>query len=71
MRAKYSSETVLSRWNRIAPPLLCMIFAALSVWSLAHGEYSTAGLQLAFTVFWLLAAVWDKLPAVPGRRHDS
>jgi hypothetical protein len=60
---------VLSRWNRIAPPLLCVIFAALSVWSFADGEYSPAGLQLAFAVFWLLAPVWDKLPAVPGRRH--
>jgi len=62
---------MLSRWNRIAPPLLCAIFAALSVWSLADGEYSTAGLQFAFAVFWLLVAIRDKLPAVPGRRQDS
>jgi hypothetical protein len=46
---------VLSRWNRIAPPLLCVIFAALSIWSLTAGDYSTAGLQLAFSAFWLLA----------------
>lgn len=58
---------MLSRWNRIAPPLLCVIFAALSIWSLAEGDYFTAGLQLAFAVFWLLAAVWNKLPAVVGR----
>jgi hypothetical protein len=62
---------VLSRWNRIAPPLLCVIFAAVSVWSLAAGEYSTAGLQLAFAVFWLLAAVWNGWPAVMGRRHGD
>lgn len=61
---------VLSRWNRIAPPLLCVIFAALSLWSLADGDYSTAGLQLAFAIFWLLAAR-NKLPAVTGHRHDS
>jgi hypothetical protein len=62
---------VLFRWNRIAPPVLCVIFAALSAWSLANGKYSTAGPQLAFAVFWLLAAIWDKLPAVPGRRYDG
>jgi hypothetical protein len=60
---------VLDRWNRIAPPLLCVIFAALSAWSFAEGEYTTAWLQLAFAVFWLLAATWKKLPAIPGRRH--
>jgi hypothetical protein len=48
-----------------------VVFAALSAWSLADGDYSTAGLQLAFTIFWLLAALRDKLPAVPGRRHNS
>jgi hypothetical protein len=48
-----------------------MIFAALSVWSLADGEYSTAGLQLAFSAFWLLATFWDRRPAVVGRRHDG
>jgi hypothetical protein len=53
------------------PRLLCVISTALSVWSFADGEYSTAGLQLAFAVFWPLAASWDKLPAVPGRWHDG
>jgi hypothetical protein len=62
---------MISRWNRIAPVFLCVVFAALSAWSLADGDYSTAGLQLAFTIFWLLAALRDKLSAVPGRRHDS
>jgi hypothetical protein len=62
---------MLSRWNRIAPPLLCVIFAALSIWSLAEGDYSTAGLQLAFAVFWLFAAAWDEPPAVMGRGHGS
>jgi hypothetical protein len=62
---------VISRWNRIAPFVLCVVFAALSVWSLADGDYATAGLQLAFTVFWLLAALWDRRPAVLGRRHGG
>ena len=62
---------MISRWNRLAPAILCVVFAALSVWSLADGDYSTAGLQLAFTVFWLLAAVWNEWPAAAGRRHDD
>jgi hypothetical protein len=57
LRAKYSSETVLSRWDRIASRLLCVIFAALSVWSFADGEHSTAGLQLAFAVFWAAGGI--------------
>jgi hypothetical protein len=71
LRAKYSSETVLSHWNRIAPRLLCVIFVALSVWSFADDEYSTAGLQFAFSVFWLLVATRDERPTVPSRRQDS
>jgi len=62
---------MISRWNRIAPLILCIVFAALSAWSFADGDYSTAGLQLAFTLFWLLAAVRNGLPAVVGRRHED
>jgi hypothetical protein len=62
---------VLSRWNRIAPPLLCVIFAALSIWSLAEGDYSTGGLPLAFSAFWLLATFWNRRPTVVGRRQDG
>jgi hypothetical protein len=64
-------ESVLSCWNRIVPPLLCLIFAALSMWSLAGRDYSTGGLQLAFSAFWLLATFWNTRPAVVGRRHDG
>jgi hypothetical protein len=48
-----------------------VIFVALSVWSLADGEYSTAGLQFAFSVFWLLVDTRDERPTVPSRRQDS
>jgi hypothetical protein len=60
---------MISRWNRIVPVVLCVVFAALSVWSLANSDYSTAVLQLAFTVFWLLVAAWDRWPAIVGRRR--
>jgi len=62
---------VLSRWNRIAPPLLCVIFAALSIWSLTADDYSTAGLQIAFSAFWLLATFRSRRTAAVGRQHGA
>lgn len=53
-------RTVLDRWNRISPVILCVVFSALAVWSIIDGEYDTGALQFAFAAFWLLAAtgVW-------------
>jgi hypothetical protein len=62
---------MLSRWNRIAPPLLFVAFAALSIWSLTAGDYSTAGLQLAFSAFWLFATFRSRRLAIVDRQHDS
>jgi hypothetical protein len=62
---------MISRWNRIAPVILCIVFAALSAWSFADGDYSTAGLQLAFGAFWLLAIFWNRRPAVVARRRNG
>jgi hypothetical protein len=62
---------VISRWTRIAPFILCVAFAALGIWSLAVGEYATGALQLAFSAFWLLMAIWDRRPALLGGRRDG
>lgn len=62
---------MLSRWIRIAPPLLCVVFAALCIWSLTAGEYSAALLQLVFTAFWLLATFRSRQAATEGRRHGT
>ena len=62
---------MISRWNRIAPIILCLVFAALSVWSFADGDYSAAGLQLAFSAFWLLATFRSRRTAAVGRRPGA
>jgi hypothetical protein len=64
----YPSGTVLERWNRIFPPILCAAFAVLGVWSLVVGDYGTGALQFAFSAFWLLMAVWNRRRAAPGGR---
>jgi hypothetical protein len=62
---------VLQRWNRNIPPVLGVVFAALSVWSLVDGDYGEGALQLAFSAFWLVMAFWGRRRAVLGGRRTE
>jgi hypothetical protein len=55
---------------RITKFVLCVAFAALSVWSFADGESATGGLQLAFSAFWLWA-FWGRWPSILSRRYGG
>jgi hypothetical protein len=58
----------VTRWNRIVTPVLCVVFAALAIWSFFEGAYGEGALQLAFSAFWLLAALWERRRAALGER---